>query len=563
MNIVFGSIIILFLSAVAFFAMPPSNTQASGGSGSETPTPMPLESTPVPVTTTNLGVVAQPPVVDQGTNCIDGTIISTYEVLQGGDAWVITIKDSTAPGVILDQVTATANGSFHLPSTGKPPLGAGTYIVSLTLPPGWQPFTPIEFTVTLSGKADVLCARVRFKVEALANLIVTKLDNGGHLGVGGMVGLPGWKFTATPIDKPNGVIQTAVTDGLGNAYFLNLPPGVWQIEEEQKIGWQLVTGYLNPQLITLVSPLKPGDPQVLIFVNQQVNNSKITVIKKDTLGNLLPGWTFTLTSVDATQPPQNGISSAAGLYTFSGLPLGNWSVAETTQTPWWRPVSANPQAVTLDVPGVEKQVEFVNEALGCVDGYKINHLEKALPGWTIKAHKTSGTDVDQTVVTDNNGYFQFYLSPGTWIISEVMQDGWTPVTPAEFSVPVTQPFICEHVRFKNRTDYACVDAYKIDAFDRSGLADWQISIQPAYGGVAQVGLTDGTGWVRFNKLIPGEYKITEIFSAAQTIGWRAVGVTFDGVIVPSPTQLTLTASGTCQIVKFYNQQANIPYLLDP
>jgi hypothetical protein len=108
-----------------------------------------------------------------------------------------------------------------------------------------------------------------------------------------------------------------------------------------------------------------------------------------------------------------------------------------------------------------------------------------------------------------------------------------------------------------------VNATKIDAFDGSGLADWQVSLQPAYGGSAQVGLTDESGWVRFNKIIPGRYSLSEIFSETQTQGWRSVGVTVDGVVVLPPPNPTLAASGSCQVVKFYNQQKSIPVLLDP
>jgi hypothetical protein len=552
-NIIFRSMIILCLNAIALFTMPPSNTPASGLNDRNTADLVSLKSTSSYNIAANLGS-AQPPVDGQGTNCIDGTIINIYGNLQGGDAWGISIKASTAPGVVMDQVTANANGSFHFPSTGKPPLGAGIYIVSLKLPYGWQAITPTEFTVNLSGNANVKCARVRFKLEALANLTVTKLDGGGRLGIGGMVGIPGWKFTATPKDIPNGLVQTAITDGLGNAYFLNLPPGVWQIDEEQKLGWVLASGYSNPRMITLVSPRRSGSPQKLTFVNTQVKSDWILVEKKDTLGNPLPGWKFTLTSLDSKQPSKTGITNKLGQYYFQGLTPGKWIVIESAQSPWWRFVSPNSQVVTLSPPNVGQPVEFVNEALGCVDGYKINQLEKALPGWTIKAHKTTGDAADQTVVTDKNGYFQFYLSLGTWTISEVMQDGWSATTPAEFSVPITKQFTCEHVRFKNHTDYACVDAYKIDAFDGTGLANWQISLQPAYGGTAILGVTDGMGWVRFNKVTPGQYIITEILSAAQELAWRPAGVTLDGVSVVSPTKMTLTASGSCRTVKFMNRQ---------
>ena len=513
-----------------------------------------LPSTPNPTLTANPGA-AQPPVVGQGTNCIEGNIINTYEVLQGGDAWSITIKASTAPGITLDQVTANLNGSFHFPSLGKPPLGAGTYIVTLKLPLGWQPFTPTEFAVTLNGNTNVNCARVRFKVEALANLTVTKLDSVG------MVGIAGWTFIVAPQSIPGAVIQSAVTDGLGNAYFLNLPPGVWKIEEKQQNGWQLVPGYSNPRVITLVSPQRPGNYQKLTFVNKQVKSDWILVEKKDTLGNPLPGWTFTLTTVDGKQPPQIAITNTAGQYYFQGLLPGKWSVTETTRSPWWRSVSPDPQAINLSPPAVGQQVEFVNEPLGCVDGYKINHLEKALPGWTIKAYKTSGNAEDQAIVTDSKGYFQFYLSLGTWTISEELQDGWSAVTPTEFSVPVTKQYVCEHVRFKNRTDYACIDAYKKDISDGVGLPGWHISLRPEYGTATQTGVTDGTGWVRFNKLTPGVYRIWEIPQVGWTQRYVKVGY-LPGSLPIAPlnadhsTTITLEANGSCKTVEHYNIQNN-------
>jgi hypothetical protein len=250
---------------------------------------------------------------------------------------------------------------------------------------------------------------------------------------------------------------------------------------------------------------------------------------------------------------------------FNNLALGKWNVDETLPLydPFWRRVTP-PQTVDLDTPGIQKMVTIVNEELGCVDGYKINQLETGLPGWTIKAHKISGQDNDLTQVTNAAGYFQFYLSLGTWTISEEMQDGWTPVTPASFDVAVTQGHVCEHVRFKNSTKYACVDAYKKDISDGIGLPGWQISLRPEYGteSLAQTKVTDGTGWVRFNGLTPGVYRIWEV----PQVGWTQMHVNVGYFPLPLPnallnydnsTTFTLEASGTCKVVEFYNIQNNI------
>lgn len=126
----------------------------------------------------------------------------------------------------------------------------------------------------------------------------------------------------------------------------------------------------------------------------------------------------------------------------------------------------------------------------------------------------------------------------------MVQDGWSAVTPSDFIVEVTQPFTCTHARFKNRTDFACLDVYKKDAYDEAGLPGWTITLQPAYGGVPKSDLTDGTGWVRFNELAPGTYVVSETPQPA----WKAV--------TPESTTITLEASGTCSVVTFYNLQHN-------
>jgi hypothetical protein len=234
---------------------------------------------------------------------------------------------------------------------------------------------------------------------------------------------------------------------------------------------------------------------------------------------------------------------------FTGLALGEWIVHEEAPNPgfvdptWWRAIDPITKTVVLEKPEEGKEVNFVNEPLGCVDGYKINHFEQGLGGWQINATNASTGEVVSDV-TDPGGYFQLRLRLGAWTISEVVQDGWVAVTAPDFTILVARPFTCEHVRFKNRTDFACVDVYKKDAYDAAGLPGWVINLQPAYGGVAKFDVTDGTGWVRFNELSPGEY----IVSHDPLPGWMPAG--------PTATPITLVANGTCSVVTFYNRQTN-------
>jgi uncharacterized surface anchored protein len=276
----------------------------------------------------------------------------------------------------------------------------------------------------------------------------------------------------------------------------------------------------------------------------QIHGGCIQVQKVDAAGQPLANWKVIIERPDGTQASVSRYTNNLGIATFDNLALGEWKVKEDVKANW-RAVGDSEKVVNLTTPGNCVTVDFKNEALGCVAGYKINDLDHGLPGWTIVARNADG--VEYTTVTDKNGFFQFHqLSMGTWTISEVLQTGWEPVTPSEFDVVITRPFVCEEVRFKNRTSYACVDIYKFDATDSVGLPGWEIHIKPAYGGTVQTGTTDGTGHVRFNGLTPGTYVISETVQS----GWVSV--------TAQQQMVTLSASGMCNVVTFKNRQPTMP-----
>ena len=471
-------------------------------------------------------VPAQPPVVDQGGTCISGYIIDTYHQPQGA-GWTVRI---TPEGGAPQTKAADARGVFKFER-----LPGGTYTVELEVPGGWQPFTPASFKVTLTG-TGTRCAEVRMKLEAQPCLDVVKLDAGGRMGFAQLVGIPGWNITlASKITTVNGI-----TDGQGRVRFTNLATGVWTATEESRVGWLPAPGYTNQQRITLIAPRVPGVCQTVQFVNMQVHGGCIQVQKLDAAGKPLAGWKITLSRPDGTQAPISQVTNNLGMATFDNLALGEWRVKEEVKENW-RAVGASETVIDLTTPGRCVTVAFKNEALGCVDGYKINHLDQGLAGWTIIARNDAGEEY--STVTDRNGFFQFHqLSMGKWRISEVLQTGWEPVTAPEFEVTITRPFACEHVRFKNKTNYACVDIYKRDAADNVGLPGWQIHIKPAYGGAMQTGVTDGSGHVRFNGLTPGAYVISETLQS----GWLPV--------TPQRQTVTLNATGACGVITLKNRQ---------
>lgn len=475
------------------------------------------------------GQAAQAPLPQLGGTCISGYLIDSYHARLGA-GWEITLSAQDGPSMT---TTSNEDGEFQFSE-----LPAGTFMVELKMVDGWRPFTPTQFPVTLNGAGDD-CAVVRFKLEALPCLQVVKLD-GGQDEEDDPVGIPEWNFTAT---QGNTKLST-ITDGQGIAFFYNLTPGTWVVTEEEKTGWRPADGYSRTQEIDLFPPEQPGSCHVLHFVNEQIHDACVIVQKTDIAGDPVEGWQVAISRNDGTQPPQDAETDETGQVIFDGLALGKWTVMEETRE-WWRPLGETSVGVTLERPGYCQVVKFVNEPLGCVDGYKINHLEEGLPGWQINA-VNQDTGQEFSTITDENGYFYFNtLSLGTWILSEELQPGWEPVTAPKFPVQVTEPFQCETVRFKNRTEYACLDVFKRDQVDGVGLPGWKITLQPAYGGEAATAITDGSGWARFNELVPGTYIVKEEVLP----GWTAA--------TPEELEIELTASGTCGVVNFCNIQTHM------
>ena len=481
-----------------------------------------------------------PVVQGMGGTCITGKIIDVYDNPTGDKQWEVIVTPLTPQaGEPVKQTVSKVGEIPKFPATGK--LGAGTYRVEIKPPEGWTPYTPDVIEVTLDGKdTNTSCAEVRFKMVALACLEVTKVDLG--YGEPYEAGIPDWEITAALGDT----VLKQKTDGVGKTIFKNLTPGTWTISEETKTGWIAANGYPSKIDVVIPTPVQPGRCFQVKFANNQIHDSCIAVKKVDEQDQPLAGWEIKLTRKDGTRAPINRVTGLDGLAYFEDLPLGEWIVDELPKT-GWAPVGTVTQTVNLTSPAPDcRLITIKNQPLGCVDGYKINSFDQGMGSWEIQA-RNAGTGASFKTTTDSTGYFRFdQLTYGVWTITETLQDGWTAVTASELTVDVNQSLTCSTIRFKNRTDYACLDVWKVDSYDNFGIAGWEVNLQPAYGGQQTTGITDGTGWVRFNQLTPGIYNVWETPKA----GWASNG--------PTTHQVELQATGQCEVMKFYNYQTNKP-----
>lgn len=490
--------------------------------------PTPVISASQAPATSPVQATSEPILPQQGGTCIRGAVIDHFHQPQGA-VLVVTVMSN---GVT--QTTQTSGGQFEFRN-----LPAGEWTVTLMLPDTYQAFTPVTFTVTLSGQENE-CAEVRFKVQPPTCVDIIKEDDLG-------IGLPGWVFTATMGTQ----VFSKATDWQGRTRFDNLRFGDWKFAGESKAGWRPVTGESDTQTITLQPAENPALCRVLKFVNTQIHDSCLVVQKLDvtrgTPGQPVPNVPITLTRPDGTRRSETQTTGQDGKLTFANLPLGAYTVQEVVP-PGSLPVGSTTASVSLSQAStICHQVTFQNIQSTCIGGQKVTHLHEGVPGLIITATNRA-QNITVSTTTQADGSFRFDNLPlGTWTLWEEQRPGWTAITPSYIDVVATEPRTagqCYAVRFKNQPPPPCLEVYKLDAYDKVGLANWTITLKPAYGGQAQTKTTDGIGYVRFDNLGPGDYVVSE----TEQPGWLPM--------TPVSQSITLVATGVCHRVIFENCQAN-------
>lgn len=270
------------------------------------------------------------------------------------------------------------------------------------------------------------------------------------------------------------------------------------------------------------------------------------------------GWDVQITSSEGqilSQPADD-----QGYFFFDELSAGPWEVA--LQIPdGWQAFTPAVFPITLSGAGENcAKVRFQVESMACLQVRQLVGMPNTDPddlpgisGWLMTV--TDGSQV-MTGTTDDQGQVYFTnLVPGSWTVSGEARTGWQPVEGyADMQsldlVSPRQPGECQQVDFQSQPLFACVDVYQVDSQDGSGLAGWEISIEPEENGLTIADITDGTGWVRFSELTPGAYTITE----RSQDGWSAV--------TPVSTTVQLEAGASCAQVRFENRSETTPPQLE-
>ncbi|HOO52949.1 MAG TPA: SdrD B-like domain-containing protein, partial [Methanothrix sp.] len=415
--------------------------------------------------------------------CIEGYKINDCND-SGIPGWTVILNNGTGE---VDRKSTDGTGKYSFCG-----LEPGNYWVCEDMKSGWTNVTDACINVTLV--CDNAVGR-NFTNTPLLCIEGYKINDCNDSGI------PGWTVI---LNNGTGEVDRKSTDGTGKYSFCGLEPGNYWVCEEMKSGWTNVTdACIN---VTLVCDNAVGrnftNTPLLCIEGYKINDCNDSGI---------PGWTVILNN--ATGEVDRTSTNATGKYSFCGLAPGDYWVCEEMKADWTN-VTETCINVTLVCDNVVGQ-NFTNTPLLCIEGYKINDCnDSGIPGWTVILNNGTG-EVDRKS-TDGTGKYSFCgLEPGNYWVCEDMKSGWTNVT--ETCINVTLVFDnVVGLNFTN-TPLLCIEGYKINDRNDSGISGWTIVLSNATGEVDRK-LTDGTGKYSFCGLAPGDYRVCEDMKA----GWKNV-----------------------------------------
>ena len=215
---------------------------------------------------------------------------------------------------------------------------------------------------------------------------------------------------------------------------------------------------------------------------------------------------------------------------------GTYTIEEINQAGWYQTEPQHPFVYTLTATSGSSQsgLNFGNFQLIDVTGNVYNDLngngnldpgEPGLQGWTVNLEDQSGNIV-ATTTSDANGNYEFdNLFPGTFIVAEVLQSGWTqtqPVNPNYYEFSTQSGMNETGLNFGNfstgtftGTVYNDLNGDGTKESNEPVLAGWTIDLLNQAGALVATTTSNAQGQYTFTDVSAGVYTIEEI---VQT-GW--------------------------------------------
>ncbi len=443
-------------------------------------------------------------------------------------------------------------GTYYVSETG----GLANYSASLACTDNGTPVTPTNNSVTVSAGHAVICTFTN--TRDTGNLIIHK-NVVAPDGVTNVTDTHG--FTVNVSGNGSGTIAE------GTDASFNLPTGTYTVTENLDANYSFVKFSADANSIPTDGAqvtVTKGTTTELTVTNAQKYGTISGHKFEDLNGNgiwdngepALQGWTMTLSN-GAT-----ATTNAAGVYTFSNVVPGTYSVTEEDRTGWTHTTTNPLTGIVIGSNGTSTNNNFGNFQNISITGCKVIDQDGSLDstkdqtpkaGWNITLSK-NGHSVDTQATGENGCATWSNLGPGSYSVSEATVAGYSALgaTSHDFGTVTCGTDPNYTYTFIN-TQNASIKAVKLmDADgnasttgDQTPKAGWTVQL---WQGASQIGgnqVTGADGSYTFANLVPGTYTVKEIVPAGYTA-------------LTSTSNVVHLASGAQDVETFINfQNVNI------
>ncbi|MCX8207147.1 MAG: carboxypeptidase regulatory-like domain-containing protein [Methanothrix sp.] len=427
-------------------------------------------------------------------------------------------------------------------------LGPGSYKVEAVKQDGWSQTAPKTGAHTVEVK-DSSVPNIDFGYAGLRSIsgMVFNDINANGVRDEGESGVRGWSVTLVQGGNVTAMTETGAD---GSYKFEGLSPGNYRVEMIPQDGWRATTESKDIQLETADVSFDIGVAGSLSIKGMKYYDLNANKVRDEGEPGI-PGSEVVLA--------QNGKiirttrTGEDGSYMFDNVPPGTYEIDD----PQTVVVTTTVSVVVTDIPVLGNCI---------ISGRKFNDLngngaydagEPGIAGWHIVL---LGTNISTT--TNETGSYKFeHVPAGTYTVSEIAQTGWTPTTPASYTITLSSGESKTGLDFGNRYVLTKAAIYGLKFNDKNnngvrdageqGLPGWEIKISNST--YTRTAITDSYGRYNFTGLDAGTYTVTETlkpgwsntkpgggsYTITLSAGEAKTGVDFGNYKSP-PTGATLT-----------------------
>jgi len=436
------------------------------------------------------------------------------EALSG---WTVQI---TKPDQSQVSVLTREDGSYSFQD-----LDAGSYTVAEILPAGWEAVTPEggSHSLTLQNSdirgLDFINKLVRYSISGRKYN-----DLNGNGAFDGEPGMEGWTIQ---LSQDGSVISTTTTEKDGSYRFAELSPGSYTVSEVEQTGWTRTA----PSEGSYTVELKNGDVKDRDFGNHGSFAISGTSFL-DSNGNGVRDEGESGQAGVAIQLSRDGsvinatTTQEDGSYSFRNLAPGTYSISQVAAEGITQIAPEGPWTVDIENADITGK-DFANRGGLSISGQKYYDIngnglqeedEPGIPGGAVSL-VLDGKVVANTT-TDENGFYSFEnVLPGTYSINDPVPAGLVITTSSTVTVTV-KTVVVTNVNFGIRGSnsisglkYEDLNSDGIRNSGEKGLAGWEMVLtgNTWYGKPLPTltTTTDNNGNYKFERLLPGSYKVSE------------------------------------------------------